>query len=110
PDPDRALVLVRLALGHEARGLGPAALHPVELEGDGTVPVQAEPAQRLLDLLHRLRDLAARVRVLDPEPELAALVPREEPVEEGGVDAADVQEACRARGHANADGHASIVD
>src|SRR5205085_2488368 len=57
--------------------------------------------QRLLDLLRRLCDLAARVGVLDPEPELAALVTREEPVEERRVDVPDVQEAGRARRHAN---------
>ena len=41
PEPDRAFVLVGLARGHEpARQLG-AVRHPVELEGDVTVPVEA---------------------------------------------------------------------
>ena len=68
------------------------------------VPVEAEPAEGVLDLVDRLRDLAQRVGVLDPEPELAALVAREEPVEEGGVDAADVEMAGGARGEADAHG------
>ena len=79
----------------------PAVLHAVELEGDLAVPVEAEPAQRLLDLLGRLGDLAARIGVLDPQPELAALVAGEEPVEERGVDTPDVEEAGRARSEAN---------
>ena len=78
-----------------------AALHPVELERDLAVPVEAEPAKRLLDLLGRLGDLAARVGVLDPQAELAAFVAREEPVEERRVDSSDVQEAGRARGEAD---------
>ena len=72
-----------------------------------TSPSQSIPSQRseLLDLLDRLRDLAARVRVLDPQQELAALAAGEEPVEEERADTADVEEAGRARSHADADGH-----
>ena len=81
-EADRALVLVRLALGEQAPRLLLAALEPVELERDRAVPVEAEPAQRLLDLLRRLGDLAGRVRVLDPQPELAAVVTGKKPVEE----------------------------
>src|SRR6185503_19042028 len=44
--------------------------------------------------------------VLDPQAELAAFAAREEPVEERGADVADVQQAGRARRHADADGHA----
>ena len=76
----------------------------------GAVPVDPEPAQRVLDLLDRLGDLAARVGVLDPQQALAALLAREQPVEEEGADTADVEEAGRARGHADADArHLSIV-
>ena len=76
-----------------------------------TAPSQSSPSQRerVLDLVDRLRDLAARVGVLDPKPELAALVAREEPVEEERADAADVEEAGRARSHADADGHGGSV-
>ena len=105
PEADRALVLVGLALRDEAARLLLAALDPVELEGRLAVPVDPEPAQRPLDLLDRLRDLAARVGVLDPQQALAAAPAREQPVEEEGADAADVEEAGRARRHADADAH-----
>ena len=65
------------------------------------VPVDPEPRERPLDLLDRLGDLAARVGVLDPQPALAVLAAREQPVEEERVDAADVEEAGRARRHAD---------
>ena len=109
PEPDRALVLVRLAVGHELVGDAPAVVHPVELEGVRPVPVEAEPAERVLDLVDRLRDLARGVGVLDPQPELPALVAREEPVEERGADVADVEEPGRAGSHADADGHGGSV-
>jgi len=87
---DRAFVLVGLALVHQApRDLG-AVLQPVELEGDVPVPVEPEPAEGILDLLSRLLHLAVRIRVLDPEPELPALMAREQPVEERGPDVPDV--------------------
>ena len=68
----------------------------VELERRLAVPLDAEPAQRALDLRDRLLDLAARVRVLDPEQALAPGPAREEPVEEERADAADVEEPGRA--------------
>ena len=89
PEADRALVLVGAAGLEEALRLRLAELEPVELERDRAVPVEAEPAERVLDLVGRLGDLAARVGVLDPQPELAALVAREEPVEERRPDVAD---------------------
>src|SRR5207247_6048816 len=94
----------------EPARLGVAALVPVELEGDGAVPVEPEPAQRALDLLHRLRHLPARVRVLDPQQALAPAPAREEPVEEESAHAADVQETGRARSHTDADTHAAILE
>ena len=81
-----------------------AALGAVELEARLAVPLDPEPAQRLLDLPHRLGHLAARVGVLDPQQALAALAAREEPVEEERAHASDVEEAGRARCHADADG------
>ena len=62
----------------EPARLVPAALEPVELEGDLPVPVDTEPLQRALDLLHRLGDLPARVGVLDSQQALAALPAGEE--------------------------------
>ena len=76
-----------------------------------TSPSHSSPSQRseLLDLLGGLGHLAAGVGVLDPQQELAALVAREEPVEERRAHVADVQEASRARCHADADGMDAIV-
>jgi hypothetical protein len=70
---NRAVVLVRAAVGHEACRELAAAVHRVELVRELAVPVDAEPRQRLLDLLDRLHHLTARVGVLDPEQALAAL-------------------------------------
>ena len=72
-----------------------------------TSPSHSSPSQRseLLDLLGRLGDLAPGVRVLDAQQELAALVAREEPVEERRAHVADVEEPGRARRHADADCH-----
>ena len=71
-DADRALVLVGRSLRDEPARLLLRALHHVELERRLPVPLDAEPAQRPLDLLDGLLDLAARVRVLDPQQALAA--------------------------------------
>ena len=98
-EADRTFVLVRLPRGDELVGNAAAVVHPVELERERAVPVDPEPAERLLDLVDRLGDLAARVGVLDPEPDLAALMPGEEPVEEDRADAADVEEAGGAGSH-----------
>ena len=105
-EADRAFVLVRGPFGDEPARLCLAALDPVELEGRRAVPVDAEPGERALDLLDRFGDLAARVSVLDPQQALAAATAREEPVEEEGANAADVEEPGRARGHADANAHA----
>ena len=105
PEADRAVVLVRLARLDEPGGQLAAPLHRVELEGDGPVPVDADPFERSLDLLGRLGHLAARVGVLDPQQALAAATAGEEPVEEKRVDATDVEEPGRARCHADTDAH-----
>ena len=73
------------------------------------VPVEPEPRERALDLLGRPLDLAAHVGVLDPQQALAALLAREQPVEQERARGADVEEAGRRRRHANPDGHRAIV-
>src|SRR4029453_8635659 len=72
-DADRSLVLVRTALVEEALRLFATPVHAVELEGELAVPVESEPAERLLDLLGRLGGLPARVRVLDAQAALSPL-------------------------------------
>ena len=66
-----ALVLVGRALVDEPPRLVLGALHDVELERRLAVPLDPEPLERSLDLLHGLLDLAARIRVLDPQETLA---------------------------------------
>jgi len=109
PDPDRALVLIGRPLGDEPLRLLLAPLHALELVRDVAVPVEPEPAKGFHDLLGRLCDLAARVRVLDPQAELAALVPGVQPVEERCVNASDVQEAGGAGREADDRWHAAMV-
>ena len=109
-EPDRSVVLVRLVLGDEPLGELARLVGGVELEAHLAVPVDPEPDQRLLDLVDRLGDLAARVGVLDPQQDLAAVLAGVEPVEEEGPNASDMEEPGRARGHADADArHVSIV-
>ena len=79
----------------------------VELERDLAVPLEPQPPQETLDLLRRFGHLAAGVRVLDPQEELAPLVAGEEPVEERRADVTDMQEPRRARRHADTNGHGS---
>ena len=68
------------------------------------VPVEAEPFQAVVDDLHGVDGVAGLVGVLDAQDELAAVVPREEPVEQGGARPADVQKAGGRRGETDADG------
>ena len=86
-----------------------AGVSTVELERDLSVPVETEPAKRLLDLLGRLVHLACGVGVLDPQPELPTLVTSEEPVEQRGANIADVQETSRRGRHADTDGHGRVA-
>ena len=85
-EADSAVVHVRSAFLDEPLRLRLAALELVELERHFAVPLEPQPAQRLLDLLGGLGHLAPGVGVLDPQQELAALVAREEPVEERRAD------------------------
>ena len=109
PEANGAFVLVGRSLVDEPRRELAAAVHRVELERDGAVPVDPEPRERSLDLLDRLRDLAARVGVLDPEQALALATAREQPVEEKRVRRSDVEEARRRRRHADADAHCEAI-
>ena len=109
PKADRALVLVRLPLGDEPPGELAAVVHPVELEGVVAVPVEPEPTQGRLDLVDRLRDLTARVGVLDPQLELPAVVPGVQPVEDGRPNTADVEHPGRAGRETDTNRHVDSV-
>ena len=70
---------------------------------DALFPADAEPFQRLEQLLVALLGVARRVRVLDAEDEGALGVPRVGPVEQGGADQADVRGAGRRRAEPDPD-------
>ena len=70
------------------------------------VPVEAEPAHAVEDRLAGFLGVAGLVGVLDAQDERAAMFAGEEPVEERGACAADVEVAGWRRGEAGADGHA----
>ena len=85
---DRFPVL-RLAARLEVRRMRSLHLGPL-------VPVEPQPAKAVEDRLQGLLDVALPVRVVDAQDELAAVPPREQPVEQGGAHAADVQVTGRA--------------
>ena len=61
------------------------------------VPVEAEPAQHVEDVVGQLGPVALCVGVLDPQEERSAVRPREQPVAQRGVRRPDVQVARRRR-------------
>ena len=67
------------------------------------VPIEAEPAHAVEDRLDRRLGGAGAVGVLDAEQELATVMAGEEPVEQGGARAADMEEAGRRRREAGDD-------
>src|SRR5690606_32290118 len=80
------------------------AVRPVRTtDVDALVPVDAQPAQTVEQLLVALLAVARRIGVLDAEHELAAGVPRVGPIEQGGADEADVGSAGRRRAEPHSD-------
>src|SRR5262249_18554364 len=68
------------------------------------VPIDAEPTEAVQDWGQRLFDVSLRVRVVDPQNELAAVPACEEPVEKRRAHAANVQIARWAGGETSPDG------
>src|SRR6476469_3279529 len=79
----------------------------LELVGDLAIPIEAEPRQAVEDRLDRRLGRAGAVGVLDAQQVLAAMVLGEQPVEERGAGAADMEVAGRRGGEAGNDGHGS---
>ena len=63
----------------------------VGLQDRALVPVKLQPSEGVEDLLDVLRGGALAVGVLDPQHHLAPVVAGQEPVEQGGASAADVE-------------------
>ena len=114
----RAEAAVGVPARQQSRGVLPVEVGPLALPV-GTeraadvrplVPIEAEPAQDIDDPLLGSFDIAVAVGVLDAEqegavPSLAPGLPvRQQPVEERGAGAADVQQPGRARREPDADG------
>src|SRR5262249_49074573 len=74
------------------------------------VPVEAEPAEAVEDRLQRLRHVTLLIRVVDTENELTAVLAGVEPVEQGGANAADVEETGWTGSKACADHEADCTD
>ncbi len=106
-----ALILVEVALGVELIkvGLVDGFAFGLEIGAAGSadfwafIPLEAEPAEAFEDDLDGLLSVAGFVGVFDAEDEGAAAMAGEEPVEEGGSGAADVQVTGGGGGEANAD-------
>src|SRR5690606_7272311 len=81
------------ALLEEPVGGGPVGVKVVGLEHDVAVPVDAEPAQRVEDVVDELGAGPLAVGVLDPQEHLAAEAAGLQPVEQRGPGVPDVQEA-----------------
>ena len=60
------------------------------------IPAEAQPLQVVLDGCLELGLAAQPVGIVEPQDERAAMAPREQPVEQGRPDIADMQEAGRA--------------
>ena len=97
--------MIGVAIGqHLARDLGVTG-GAGKLIGDLAVPLQAEPRQPVEDRGDRGLGRAGAVGVLDAQEERAAVMAREQPVEERRAGAADVQEAGRRGGETGDYGH-----
>ena len=92
----------RAALDEVVRDFGMARLE-LRLVIGLAVALDAEPAQAVEDRLDRRLGRAGAVGILDPQQIFAAVMAREQPVEQGRARAADVQEAGRRGGEARDD-------
>ena len=99
----RPVVVVRVSSVHQLLGELAIPRQAFRLEvgtevashAGALVPVEPEPSHAVEDAVDHLGGRALDVGVLDAEDERAAVVPGEEPVEEGGAGAADVEVAGR---------------
>ena len=112
----RAVAVIRAAAVDQPLRRGAVAIDPLRLEirtersADERpfIPVEAKPSQPVEDAVDHVGRRSLGVRVFDPEHERAAVPAREQPVEERGARAADVQVSRRRRREADAN-HPAIV-
>ena len=67
------------------------------------VPIDAQPAQPVQDRRQRLLDVPLLVGVVDPQDELPAVLPGEQPAKKRGANAADVKISGRTGCESSAD-------
>ena len=95
----RGVVVIGMAAGQQLFDGLLIAIQPLRLVVGGErtahlgpfVPIDAQPMQAVEDRLQRLLDVPLLVGVVDPQNELAAMLPGEQPIEQRGPDAANVQ-------------------
>jgi len=71
---------------------------PLSLKKGPLIPGQLKPFHSIQDGLDGLIGGSHHIRILDPQNELAPVVPGKEPVEKGGARSPDVEKARRAGG------------
>src|SRR5262249_6117787 len=69
-----------------------------------------EPLKAVEDWLERFGTIALGIGVVDAQDEFALMLPGEQPVEQGGANAADMQIACGTGSKASTYGHESSPD
>ena len=104
----RGVAMVGVAGGQHLVGDLGVAGRAGELVGDVAVPLKAEPRQAVENGVDRRLGRTRTVGIFDAQQELAAMMAGEQPVEERGAGAADVQEAGRRGGEAGYDGHVLV--
>ena len=92
----------RLCPVEQALRVGTMALEVRALKHDVLVPCEAEPLESFEDGARAFIGAARLVRVFDAQQELSAVLLDEQPVEERGAGAADVEESGGGRGESEA--------
>ena len=83
----------RFLVTGQPRGLEIWSIRPANLRS--LVPFQPEPSEAVKNRLQRLRHIPLLVGIVDSQQELAAMLPREKPIEKRGPHSADMQIAGR---------------
>ena len=110
-----AVVAIDVARSEQLVGCPPIAIGPLRLvirserpaDFRPLVPVDPDPAKTVEDALDGIIDVAFLIGIVDPQDELAAMMPRQQPVEQSCPNPADVQEAGRTGGESGAYTHES---
>ena len=84
-----------LRIDGQAFGLPVGAMVAADI--DSFIPFDPEPAERRLDIFLRFATRAFQIGVFDPQNQLAAVAPGQQPVEQRRTGAADVEWTGRAR-------------